>query len=172
MNWVVVEEAYLDYLRKIDNRIPFSNYGPDKLKPFFGYLFEVENDIVYLAQVSHPQDKHLLKKEDYSFKKLLHPKSNQLIAVINLNYMFPIKKRDAVNLEYKNIQQYRNFNSPVEMSKYIDLLSLELKIINSMNICDSAKKLYKIKNSYPESRISKVCIDFKKLEKFVDGYKK
>lgn len=39
-NWLVIDESYLDYLRKYEHRIPKSNYSTSKLKPFFGKLFE------------------------------------------------------------------------------------------------------------------------------------
>lgn len=42
MEWLVIDEKYLDYLRQEDSRIPKSNYGKDKYKPFFGTLFETE----------------------------------------------------------------------------------------------------------------------------------
>ena len=39
MDWLVVTEDYLKYLRKEEKRIPFSDYGEKKHKPFFGILF-------------------------------------------------------------------------------------------------------------------------------------
>ena len=57
MNWLVIDEKYLDYLRETENRIPFSDYGKDKYKPFFGILFETE-DFYYVTQISHPQRRH------------------------------------------------------------------------------------------------------------------
>ena len=50
-NWVIVDEKYLDYLRGFEPRIPHSNYGEAKLKPFFGALFEVDE---LVSQTSHP----------------------------------------------------------------------------------------------------------------------
>lgn len=164
MNWVVIEETYLAYLRKFDSHVPFSNYGPNKFKPFFGTLFEVNNELVFLAQVSHPQPKHFSKKDDYSFKKLIDPKSNKLLAVVNLSYMFPIKKSDLIPLSYSQIQNYRTFTNNSEKSKYIDLLSKELKIINMMDLGNDAKKLYSICEKYPDSQIAQSCNQFKLLE--------
>jgi len=49
---------YNEYLRnEYERRIPFSYYGEDKFKPFFGSLFEVE-DIVYV--VSFKKKKKIL----------------------------------------------------------------------------------------------------------------
>ncbi len=40
-NWVVVDEKYLNYLRDIEPKIPYSDYGENKFKPFLGELFEI-----------------------------------------------------------------------------------------------------------------------------------
>jgi protein AbiQ len=170
MHWIVVEESYLNYLRIYDSHVPYSNYGPNKFKPFFGTLFEVDQDIVYITQVSHPQPKHNTKKDDYKFKKLLDPQDNRLIAVVNLAFMFPVKKQDIINLKYKQIHNYRIFSNDCEKSKYIDLLGKEMKIINSLNLGDCAKKLYEICDKYPASPISQGCINFKLLEKYAVTY--
>ena len=52
MDWKVVDEAYLNYLRCYESRIPFSNYGEDKYKPFFGALFDLDDEISYITQIS------------------------------------------------------------------------------------------------------------------------
>jgi protein AbiQ len=57
MKWINVNEKYLDYLRAVEGRIPRTDYGLDKYKPFFGILFETE-DFYYITQVSHPQPRH------------------------------------------------------------------------------------------------------------------
>ena len=41
--------------------------------------------------------------------------------------------------------RYRTFKSETEKSKYIDLLDSEMKMINTMNLSDAAKDLYKKK---------------------------
>lgn len=56
MRWINVNENYLDYLRKTEKRIPKTDYGTDKYKPFFGVLFEIGN-LYYITQVSHPQER-------------------------------------------------------------------------------------------------------------------
>ena len=40
MKWINVDENYLDYLRNVEPRIPRTDYGSDRYKPFFGVLFE------------------------------------------------------------------------------------------------------------------------------------
>ncbi len=169
MDWLVVDENYLNYLRKSENRIPRSDYGQDKYKPFFGVLFETE-EFYYVTQISHPQSRHLKMKANLDFKKVYLPDSNRLIAVINLNYMFPIPKALHKRLEYKDIDKHRTFIDEIEKSKYIDLMKTELKLINMMNIEKSAVRVYKNKYENPDSDLAKRCIDFKTMEELAIQY--
>jgi protein AbiQ len=170
MRWINLNDLYLDYLRNEEKRIPRTDYGTNKYKPFFGVLFEV-NDLYYVTQVSHPQPRHNKLKQQKDFYKIFDPKNpNRLIAVINLNYMFPIPKSETSFFEKSKIDTYRTFSSPAEKSKYIDLLDTELYVINSMDIGAKAKALYDLKNNNPEHIVSKRCIDFKNMEKLALKY--
>lgn len=170
MKWINVDESYLDYLRKIENRIPKTNYGEDKYKPFFGILFETDG-LLYVTQVSHPQTRHYRLKQQKDFYKVFDPKDpKRLIAVINLNYMFPIPKYCTFEFKKKEIELYRTFSSDEEKSKYISLLDKELSVINTMNLEEKAKKLYALKYEKPNHIVSRRCIDFKLLEGFAKKY--
>lgn len=171
MDWLVVTEDYLKHLRKVVKRIPFSEYGVKKYKPFFGILFETE-DFYYITQISHPQERHYDMKNGKDFKKVYNIKDNRLLAVINLNYMFPIPKSLKTVLKYKDIDMYREFDSEEERSKYINLLKTEMKILNRMNLEKSAKLVYE--NKYLTEKqdvpLAKRCIDFKFMEKLAKEY--
>lgn len=171
MDWLVIDENYLNYLRNIEKRIPKSDYGNNKYKPFFGLLFETD-DFYYVTQVSHPQPRHLNMKANEDFKKIFDPVSNRFIAVVNLNYMFPIPKNMYEKLRYKDIDKHRTFKDEKEKSKYIALMKLELKIINSMGLDKAATKLYNNKYDKPDSRLAQRCLDFKSMEKLAMQYKK
>ena len=163
MAWLVIDEDYLNYLRNVEPRIPRSDYGKDKYKPFFGVLFETD-ELYYVTQISHPQMRHLNMKANLDFKKIYLPDTNRLIAVVNLNYMFPIPKKLYQKLEYRDIDKHRTFENDIEKSKYIDLMKTELKIINSMKLPQAAVKVYENKYNKPESDLAKRCIDFKDME--------
>ncbi len=166
MNWVNVDERYLDYLRSYESRVPFSDYGANKYKPFFGILFETD-DLLYITQISHAQSRHLNMKQQKDFYKIYDPATpSRLLAVVNLNYMFPVPKSEAYPFEKKKIDTYRTFSSEMEKSKYIDLLDTELKVINGMDLDIAAKKIYENKYKFPESAIAKRSLDFKELEKY------
>lgn len=162
MKWYTLDEQFLSYLRKYDTRIPKIDYGKNALKPFFGALFEI-NDLVYLTQVSHPQPRHFNMKESKDFYKL-YDKNNCLIGVVNLNYMFPIPKKYLIEVGYNNISNFRNFKNNIEKNNYISLLKKEMKEIKSKNIKDEALNLYTHKYTFPNSSVSKRCLEFKELE--------
>ncbi len=165
MKWVNVNEKYLEFLRNFEARIPYTDYGNNKYKPFFGILFEV-GDFYYITQVSHPQGRHIKMKQQKDFFKIYDSKEpSRLIAVINLNYMFPILKTEVSDFEKGKMDTYRTFSSEKEKSKYLDLLDTEMRAINSLGISDAAKDLYNSKYAYPNSKIAKRCLDYKYLEK-------
>lgn len=173
-NWVVIDEKYLAFLRKEEPRIPFSDYGADKYKPFFGVLFE-KGDLAYVTQISHAQTRHSTMKNAPDFVKIYIPDRNplnpdRLVAVVNLNYMFPVPKYLIQNLEYKDIEQHRSFRTPQEKSQYIDLLTKELAQINRLGIEAKALKLYEKKKRFAQDAVSQRCLDFCKLESFAAAY--
>lgn len=170
MNWIIVNEKYLDYLRNFENRIPYSDYGKNKYKPFFGVLFET-NDLLYITQISHAQPRHQKMKQQKDFYKIYDSKQpSRLLAVINLNYMFPVPQSEVCRFEKKKIDSYRTFSSEDEKSKYIDLLDRELAVINTLNLSVAALEVYKIKYSCPDSPIARRSLDYKKLEKHVQDW--
>lgn len=174
--WIIADESYLSYLRKTESRIPNSDYGNDHYKPFFGELFSVGN-LVYVSQVSSAKPRHKTLKNSKDFIKLYFPSlvkgaPDELIAVINLNYMFPIPRRLIQYLEMKNIDQVRTFRNENEKTKYIDLLNKELAAINTLRIDEKAKALYKFVEEYPQHPISARCFSFKDLEISADEYNK
>lgn len=170
MKWINVDEKYLDYLRGFESRIPRTDYGSDKYKPFFGVLFETD-ELYYITQVSHAQERHQRLNQQKDFYKIYDPnQQNRLIAVINLNYMFPIPKSCTFDFKFKEIDQYRSFVSETEKSKYIDLLNLEMRAINRMNIRSKAMDVYNLKYDKPNHRVSQRCIDFKYMEYLAKQY--
>ena len=110
-------------------------------------------------------------KANEDFKKIFDPKSNRLIAVINLNYMFPIPKTMYNKLQYKDLDKHRTFKNEIEKSKYISLMKTELKVINTMELDKVAIKVYNNKYDKPDSNLAKRCIDFKKMEVLSLQYK-
>ena len=165
MKWYVPDDEFLNYLRNKESRVPRTDYGKEKYKPFFGALFEV-GELVYITQVSHPKERHYKMKSSKDFLKVFDEK--RLLAVINLNYMFPIPKKLLKELNYKEL----DIVNEIKKNNYISLLKKELKAINKMDIESKAKYIYELKYNYPDNMISKRCFDFKLLEVYAKKYKK
>ena len=88
VTWKIINEAYTDYLRNnFEARIPNTDYGIDKYKPFFGELFRIGN-LVYVTQITSAKQRHYKLKESVDFYKIYS--GNKLISCVNLNYMFPV----------------------------------------------------------------------------------
>lgn len=173
-NWVVIDERYLNYLRAAEPRIPHSDYGTDKMKPFFGVLFE-QGELAYVTQISHAQERHKAMRNMPDFIKIYIADRNpalpdRLAAVVNLNYMFPVPKAEMQEMKYKDIEQHRTFRSLQEKSRYIDLLSKELAQINTLDMETKAKKVYHLKQQFPENFVSRRCLDFERLEALALAY--
>ena len=162
MKWCTVEEDFLNYLRSCETRIPMTNYGPDKFKPFFGELFSI-GDFLYLTQVAHPQARHEYIREDVDFYKF-YKKNNNLSFVVNLNYMFPVLKSKIVEVTYKDIDTFRTFKDETEKNAYITLMKQEMKAIKARELDVAAQNLYLRKYKFPADRVSMRCVDFKDLE--------
>lgn len=166
MNWIILNEQYLDFLRSFEKRIPRTDYGTDRYKPFFGILFETE-DFAYVTQVSSP-DKPRLKDlhENIDFYKLYDPKNTtRLMSVVNLNYMFPVPKNEITYVtNYNIIDTLRTFESPKQRSQYIYLLKKELSEINKKELSSPAKAVYSNKTNKPNSKLAKRCLNYKELE--------
>jgi len=161
MRWYSIDEGYLTYLRGIEGRIPYIDYGSDKFKPFFGALFEI-GDLVYLTQVSSPKPRHNRMGENVDFFKLY--RGTRLVSVVNLNYMFPVPKNMLIKVNYGKIDEFLEFDSEESKSYYIGLLKLELREIKRKDINIKAQELYAFKYVHPEDNVSKRCFDFKMLE--------
>lgn len=80
--------------------------------------------------------------------------------------MVPIPDNNVKILKYKDIDEYRKFNSDKEKKLYISLLSFELNLLNAKldTIKKKAIKLYNETLNHPNSNVSKRCCNFKLLE--------
>lgn len=160
MNWIHVNDNYMSYIKKINDRIPNTNYS-ERYKPLFGVLF-ANDDCNFVASISSYKEKHLNYHDRRDFIKIFD--GDKPIAVINLNSMFPVPKEEIINVTYKNINQFRTFDSKVSESKYINFLQKEMAVINRKDISKMALELYNTVSNYPSSVIASRCADFKKLE--------
>lgn len=169
VTWKIINEDYTDFLRNnYEKRIPETDYGEDKLKPFFGELFRI-GDLVYVTQVTSPKTRHIKLKQSIDFYKIYQ--NNKLISCVNLNYMFPVPISELSDMDYKNIDKYVKFKDEQTKSKYIQLLKYELSVINTLDLETAAADLYKRKYDKPQDKVSLRCFDFKNLELGAEAWK-
>lgn len=161
MKWCTIDTEYIAFLKKVDERIPNIEYGEYKFKPFFSPLF-VKGNLTYVTQISSKKERHLKMKEQIDFIKIYDNKNNNLLGVVNLNFMFPVPNDRIINVNYKDIDKYRKFKSEEEKHNYIYLLKNEMKEIKKRQINLLAEKLYKIIKINPF--VSKRCLNFSLLE--------
>lgn len=161
MKWCTIDSEYINYLKKVDGRVPNTEYGEYKFKPFFSPLFE-KDGLVYVTQISSKKERHLKMKEQVDFIKIYDDKNNKLLGVVNLNFMFPVPKDKIINVTYKDIDKFRKFRSEKEKKNYIYLLKKEMKQIKKRQINLLSEKLYEIVKINPF--ISKRCLNFSLLE--------
>lgn len=86
------------------------------------------------------------------------------MAVIDLNYMFPVPVSKIEEVPITKVGELRMFDSVQEKSQYINFLKLELKEMERLKIDTKAFSLYTIKELYPDSIVSKRCLNFRELE--------
>ena len=170
LKWYVVDKEYVNYLREFDDKVENINYNK-KLKPYIGILITID-ELDYYVPISSAKEKHYKIKEGIEFIKI--KQDDKILGVLNLNNMIPISNDNVKELEYKDIEQYRNFTNDREKSLYISFLNFELNLINNKieKIKKNAMKLYKEKINNPESNVSKRCCNFRLLEEKNKSYNK
>ncbi len=160
LEWKIVTDEYLDYLRTYEVRIPKTDYGTNRMKPFFGVLFETD-DMYYVTQVSSPKPRHERIRPDVDFMKFKDENDN-LLFVVNLNYMFPVPKNQIRNLVPNDILAIK---SGQDAGDYIALLRKEMTLLRNSSVEKKALRVYDLKHNYPKSLIAQRCFDFDELEK-------
>lgn len=171
MIWCTINKKYIDYLKKYDSRIPDVDYGTDKYKPFFSPLFE-KNGLTYVTQVSSKKERHLRIKESIDFIKIFDKENKNLLAVVNLNYMFPVPKNEIIEVKYKEIDNFRSFKDFAQKTKYIKFLQYQMKVIENKNIEKLALTVYKdvntnffLKNrSLPFTLLEEKALEYQKIK--------
>lgn len=73
---------------------------------------EYQEQIMVLTNITHFLESFLKMKNQPDFFKIYDPQElSRLIAVVNLNYMFPIPKNEVTLFVKKDIDTYRTFKS-------------------------------------------------------------
>lgn len=170
LKWYIANKEYVNYLRQFDEKVENIDYNT-KLKPYIGILVTI-NEFNYYVPISSAKEKHYKIREGMDFIKIM--KDSNIIGVLNLNNMIPISDKNVKVLKYKEIENYRDFDSDKQRTLYISFLSFELNLINDKmeKIKKSAMKLYNERINNPTSNVSKRCCNFQLLEQKCIEYNK
>lgn len=167
MQYVRIRDAYIEYLKEYETRIPNQNYGKGHYKPFY-ILDNLKDDgnVIYVNQLTSPKVRHLRMSENIDFKKLLYP-DGHLSGATNLNYMFPVLPEFIEPVSLHDIKAIVNEN------KAVNKLAIQRKILESRK--DELQKnmdtIYRLKYEMPDSPLARRCLDYKNLETVMLQYK-
>lgn len=170
MNWYVVNKEYVTHLHKYDNKVENIDYK-NKIKPYIGIVLNI-NNYEYYVPISSAKQKYYKLRNQIDLYKI--EREEEILGVLNINNMIPIREDLVERLKYDEIEKYREFKSSYEKQQYIELLEIELKLINKkqIEIMENARKLYYLVIKYPMSKLAKRSCDFKKLEDLLNNYNK
>ena len=148
LSFYYVDEAYADYLRQIDNHIPYFNYDTNK-KFVCGIVLTV-NDLAYYAPISHNTIKNQTSFVIYD--------GYRAISSIRFSFMFPVLKPNLLNrLDFNEIAK--------EDPRYAALLRAEYRYCSAhkSQILKKATTVYRI-GCNTNHRMNHLCCNFKSLE--------
>lgn len=148
MRFFTVDEDYIQYLKKTDDRVPNMDYG-DRIKFVCGPVMEV-NGIQYYAPVSH-------KTKGYETSFLLYNNRN-VVACLRLAFMIPADKSYLHRVQFNKIKE----TNP----QYANLMEMEYRYIkkNRNAVTRKAEKVYRIGCSQTHF-LHNVCCYFPALER-------
>lgn len=162
MKYVYINDRYMEYLRKIQPRIPYSDYGT-RYKPFIGILIK-HDDKCFVAPVSSYKKKYEAIKDSPSLITIYDHKYNRPISVVNLSNMFPAPENEIIEVQYRNIDLFRYFENDYEKGQFIAFLKKQLDEIKKLKIEQQAQKIYDIKVNQLPSFAGSRCLNFRHLE--------
>lgn len=160
MDFYYINKEYLNYLNKIDNKVPkvdLKHYKHEKY--YIGVVLNI-NDNNYFAPISS-------NKNAYPTSFLIKNSDNQIISSIRLNYMIPV---DFNTVNKLNLNKFKK-----EDIKYYNLLKQERKkcLLGQEKIKKIALKSYNIATKKNKIKFNEnIYCDYKKLEKACDIYPK
>ncbi len=158
---VYIDETYTDFLRMVDNRVPF-NVNNTYQRPFTGVLFKIQHMEYFAPLTTSSKGKKLMenpKPENITFL----PIENCKFGGINFNNMLPVVK-GVYTLIDLTIKPNDDFKTKVEKTKFINIARFLRKNYNK--IVMKAKKIYNLqKSGQLYENYMQVTCDFEKLEK-------
>lgn len=153
MDFYIINEKYLNYLRQFDNNISYTK-NFNKIRPFIGIVLTDNNDNGYYIPITSK-----IKK----FNKIVsEPINNGKNGYILFNNMLPVNKS---NIEKLDLKIYKS-DTKKEISLKL-MRKYELKDINKKQnkIIKKAFKLLYLYDKWDEkNKLKNICCNFPLLE--------
>ena len=158
MQFYKVSDRYINFLKKLDTKIP-DNYSGKR--PYVGIVLEI-NGHKYLAPLtSHKPKQDKLQSTNPTIYKI-HEKGNEnnKLGMLHFNNMIPVIDSEIATIDFST-----------QDKKYSSLLSTQLAFIksNQDNIKTRAKQLYNLVTVNKNAHFCSLSCDFIFLE---DNYRK
>lgn len=149
-----IDDKYIRYLKGSDNRV---QNNKDKRRPYVGVVLIV-SDYRYFVPMESPKPNHANIKTGRHIMKL----DDGRLGLLGFNNMIPV--HDSALISFDIDQE--------EDKRYAELLRRQISYINrrKADILDSASKTYFKATKGNNEFLSKICCDFKKLERACKHY--
>lgn len=160
LKFFTVDEGYIQYLKGFDTNVP-DNYS--STKPFIGILFNI-NELDYIAPLTSAKPKHAKIKNSSptAFKVFDGTAEGDLLALVQLNNMIPVRKANITKLDVKS-----------QDLKYQFLLLKEINYIRAHRdkLLKKASKLYELVVNKKVPNLVNISCNFNALEEASSSYK-
>ena len=165
-----IDMKYVRDLHRADDKVESVSPQIGKANRVFIGVVVVHDGIKYCIPLSHPKAKHKKMANNAEFQKIVV--EDKLIAVLNFNLMIPVTDKQLIPVDLKI-----HNNDAKDVKSWKGLCIKELKWCrkpdNETIIRDKAKNLYILcADEEKEFKGKKRCVDFKKLEKVCERYKR
>lgn len=149
-----ISDKYIRYLQSRDNRV---QNNKNKRRPYVGIVLYV-GDYRYFVPLESPKPNHSNIKSGRHLLKLDGGK----LGLLGFNNMIPVHEAALISFDINQEQD----------KKYAELLKRQVSYINrnKADILSHASKTYYSATRNNNAFLSKICCDYKKLERACNKY--
>ena len=165
MDWYVLDDQYINYLKNYDKKVPDIDYGPYRMKAFIGIVLKTIDGFDYLAPLTSYKPRFQEMSDSIEFIKI-RDNNGRILGALDINYMVPAPQSCYEMLTLDNIGNYRRFKDEREKYQYWRLLKKELNYLNQkeVKVKGSAERLLHLIEQNPNHPLAHRCCSFGTLE--------
>lgn len=149
-----IDDKYIYYLKGSDSRV---QNNKNKRRPYVGIVLIVSN-YRYFVPMESPKPNHVNIKTGSHIMKL----DNGKLGLLGFNNMIPVHDSALISFDIDNETD----------EKYAELLRRQISYINrrKADVLNNASRTYFRATAGNNVFLSKICCDFKRLEKACEHY--